>query len=261
MSGCRWLKAARNRPQRNWWRRSWFRRRLESGLEQQLLEVEVALHAPHHGIADRSPVTQADQLPPFHGQELLHEPPIGGGDGLLTAVRYAIRLAAVPPRAVMVAVAHVGQRLRVHPLRRRQLLEAHERRLRSLEPGRGFLASLLLTRLAHAQPAEQRPERKALAQQRHDDHGESDRDDQVAPGERRTSGGHGGNGGSQDQGVRAAQAPPRNDRREPPWRGAVPPPPAPAPPTRGGGRPGQPPAPRGAERHADHPPPPRHAPP
>src|SRR5438445_11652395 len=148
MSGCRWLKAARNRPQRNWWRRSWFRRRLESGLEQQLLEVEVALHAPHHGIADRSLVTQADQLPPFHGQELLHEPPIGGGDGLLTAVRYAIRLAAVPPRAVMVAVARVGQRLRVHPLRRRQLLEAQGSRLHSLEQGRGFLDSLLPTRSA-----------------------------------------------------------------------------------------------------------------
>src|SRR2546426_1961438 len=235
MSGCRWLKAARNRPQRNWWRRSWFRRRLESGLEQQLLEVEVALHAPHHGIADRSLVTQADQLPPLHGQELLHEPPVGGGDGLLTAIRDAIRLAAVATRAVVVTVARVGQRLRVHPLRRRQLLEARERRLRSLEPGRGFLASLLLTRLAHAQPAEQRPERKALAQQRHDDHGERDRDDQVAPGERRTSGGHGGNGGSQDQGGRAAQAHPRNDRREPPWRGGEPPPPPPGPHTRGGG--------------------------
>src|SRR2546427_3374984 len=248
MSGCRWLKAARNRPQRNWWRRSWFRRRLESGLEQQLLEVEVALHAPHHGIADRSPVTQADQLPPFHGQELLHEPPIGGGDGLLTAVRYAIRLAAVPPRAVMVAVAHVGQRLRVHPLRRRQLLEAHERRLRSLEPGRGFLASLLLTRLAHAQPAEQRPERKALAQQRHDDHGERDRDDQFAPGERRTSGGHGGKGGSPEGGGPAPQAHPPNTRREPPWRGPGPPPPPPAHQTPGGRRPGHPNPPRHRDR-------------
>src|SRR3989442_5364732 len=240
MSGCRWLKAARNRPQRNWWRRSWFRRRLESGLEQQLLEVEVALHAPHDVMLARSWARQATRPPPLHGQELLHEPPIGGGDGLLTAVRYAIRLAAVPPRAVMVAVARVGQRLRVHPLRRRQLLEAHERRLRSLEPGRGLLASLLLTRLAHAQPAEQRPERKALAQQRHDDHGERDRDDQVAPGERRTSGGHGGNGGSQDQGVRAAQAHPRNDRPEPPWRGRGPPPPPPGHPQPGGGSPGDP---------------------
>src|SRR2546426_3750528 len=156
MSGCRWLNAARNRPQRNWWRRSWFRRRLESGHEQQLLEVEVALHAPHDGIADRSLVTQADQLPPLHGQKLLHEPPVGGGDGLLTAVRDAIRLAAVPTRAVVVAVARVGQRLRVHPLRRRQLLEARERRLRSLEPGRGFLASLLLTGLAHAERSEER---------------------------------------------------------------------------------------------------------
>src|SRR2546426_1009497 len=235
MSGCRWLKAARNRPQRNWWRRSWFRRRLESGLEQQLLEVEVALHAPHDGIADRSLVTQADQLPPLHGQELLHEPPIGGGDGLLTAVRYAIRLAAVPPRAVMVPVARVGQRLRVHPLRRRQLLEARERRLRSLEPGRGFLAPLLLTRLAHAQPAEQRPERKALAQQRHDDHGERDRDDQVAPGERRTSGGHRGNRGGPDHGGRAPPAPPQKARPRPPLRGGEPPPPPPGPHTRGGG--------------------------
>src|SRR3989442_4805723 len=241
MSGCRWLKAARNRPQRNWWRRSWFRRRLESGLEQQLLEVEVALHAPHHGIADRSLVTQADQLPPLHGQELLHEPPVGGGDGLLTALRDAIRLAAVATRAVVVTVARVGQRLRVHPLRRRQLLEARERRLRSLEPGRGFLASLLLTGLAHAEPAEQRRERESLAQQRHEDDGERDRDDQVAAGERRTGGGHGGNGGGQHEGVRAAQADPGNDRREPPWRVREPLPPAPAPQKRKAGRRGQPP--------------------
>src|SRR5207244_12571774 len=115
MSGCRWLKAARNRPQRNWWRRSWFRRRLESGLEQQLLEIEVALHAPHDGVADRSLVTQAEQLPPLHGQELLHETPVGRGDGLFTAVRDAIRLAAEPTRAVALAVARVDTRLRVRP--------------------------------------------------------------------------------------------------------------------------------------------------
>src|SRR5881398_1922860 len=152
MSGCRWLNAARNRPQRNWWRRSWFRRRLESGHEQQLLEVEVALHAPHDGIADRSLVTQADQLPPLHGQELLHEPPVGRGDGLFTAVRDAIRLAAEPTRAVAIAVARMGQRLRVHPLRDGQLLESRERRLRSLEPGRGLLAALVFARLVHAEP-------------------------------------------------------------------------------------------------------------
>src|SRR5437879_13508377 len=138
MSGCRWLKAAPNRPQRNWWRRSWFRRRLESGLEQQLLEVEVALHAPHHGIADRSLVTQADQLPPLHGQELLHEPPIGGGDGLLTSVRYAIRLPVVLPPAALQAGSRGGQRPRVPPVPPPQLLGSHGPLLPSRRPCPGI---------------------------------------------------------------------------------------------------------------------------
>src|SRR5207245_2009159 len=85
-------------------------------------------------------------------------------------------LALHAPRAMVVAVARVGERLRMHPLRRRELLKPREGGLRGTEPGRDLLAPFLYARLSHVQPPQQRREREPLAQQGHEDHCERDGD-------------------------------------------------------------------------------------
>src|SRR5207244_12169265 len=82
-------------------------RRESIRLEQQLLEIEVALHAPHHGVVDGSLVAHPEQLTPLLHEQLPREPPVRGGDGLLAAIRDALRLTVQPARAMTVAVPRV----------------------------------------------------------------------------------------------------------------------------------------------------------
>src|SRR2546427_7487225 len=151
-------------------------------------------------------------------EQLPREPPVGGGDGLLAAVRDALRLTVEPTPAMAVAVPRVRQGLRVHPLGRRQLVEPRERHLRGAQPGRGLFTALLLARLADAEPAQQGREGESLSQQRHEDHGVADSDDSVAPGERGPRRRRGGNGGGEDQRIAAPQAGPADDREDLPPR-------------------------------------------
>src|SRR5207245_10655534 len=98
----------------------------------------------------------------------------------------ALGLAVRRPARVAVTVPRWGQRLRMHPSRRRELLEPREGGLRGTEPGRDLLAPFLSARLSHLQPPQQRREREPLTQQGHEEHGKRGRDDQVAARERRT---------------------------------------------------------------------------
>src|SRR5207245_6598493 len=111
-------------------------------------------------------------------------PQLRDGLSFYRPVQDAVRMAVQMARAEAVTIAGVRQGVRVHPRLRRELLESRQRRLRGLDARRDLLTALLLARLAHAEPAQQRRQREALAQQRHKDDGEGDRDDQVASWER-----------------------------------------------------------------------------
>src|SRR6266704_2648309 len=91
-SGSRRRRRGRTPPTCSSSRRCCSARRESIRLEQQLFEIEVALHAPHHGVVDGSLVAHPEQLTPLRHEQLPREPPVGGGDGLLAAVRDALRL-------------------------------------------------------------------------------------------------------------------------------------------------------------------------
>src|SRR5205809_441771 len=76
-----------------------------------------------------------------------------------------------------------------------------QRRLRGAEPGGDLFALLLLTRFANTQPPHQRREREPLAEQRDKNDAVRESDDGVAAGEGYAGCRHGGDCGSENEGV------------------------------------------------------------
>src|SRR5207245_8507354 len=64
-------------------------------LEQELLEIQVALNPAHHGIVDRAAIAEPQELAPLDSYELTREAPVRGRPGLHDSVHRAIR----PPPA------------------------------------------------------------------------------------------------------------------------------------------------------------------
>src|SRR5207244_2359517 len=150
------------------------------------------------------------------GEELLLEDL--GTRRTALSVRRAIRPALEPARTMPVVVAGVAQRIGMHPGLFGKLLEARQGDLGGPQSGLRLLASLFLSGLADAEPAQQRREREPLTDQRHDDHAVRDSDDRVPPGERSTGSRHDRNCGREDERVTAAEPRPTDDRHElPAW--------------------------------------------
>src|SRR5216684_7721192 len=173
-------------------------------MQQELLVVELLLHASHHGVGDRAVVAYAEQLLPLHGEQLACEAQVRDGFGLDRVLERAVRVAAQMTRAETIPIARVRQRAGVHPRLRRELLEPGQCRLRGAEPGGDLFALLLLTRFAHAQPPHQRREREPLAEQRDENDAVRESDDGVAAGEWYAGGRHGGDRGGENEGVTAS---------------------------------------------------------
>src|SRR6267154_2329885 len=112
-------------------------------MQQELLVVELLLHASHHGVGDRAVVAHAEQLLPLHREQLARETQVRDGFFLDRILEHTVRVAAQVARAEAIAIAGVRQRARVHPWLRRELLEPRQRRLRGVDARRELLATLL----------------------------------------------------------------------------------------------------------------------
>src|ERR1043166_2123144 len=68
-------------------------------MQQQLLVVELALHASHHRVADGALVPQSQQFPPLRREQLAREPQVGLGLGFEWTVHRAAGGPPPPPPA------------------------------------------------------------------------------------------------------------------------------------------------------------------
>src|SRR5260370_33407832 len=79
-------------------------------MEQELLVIQVALDAPHHGVADRTALAQLEQLPPLGSEQLARQALEGNGLGLERSIDRTRRVALPMAGAMARARARRGQR-------------------------------------------------------------------------------------------------------------------------------------------------------
>src|SRR5207245_9785626 len=96
---------------------------------------------------------------------------------------------AEAPAAVAVARSELGQRLPVEA--RRQLVQPPQRGGGRLLARVGFFQPLRLAGVADPQPVDERLEREALDEERHQNNNGREEKDQIAPRERSAGGGGG----------------------------------------------------------------------